>query len=46
LYLQLVYFPVEIITCFDNVLQKLYDREFVDPETDAQTITARAKKKA
>lgn len=31
LYLQLIYFPVEIITCFDKVLHDLYEKEFIEP---------------
>lgn len=29
IYCQLIYFPVEIITCFDFVIQELYQQEIV-----------------
>ena len=33
LYLQLIYYPAEIISLFDAVLKNLFGRYFVEPET-------------
>lgn len=35
IYYQFIYFPAEMISCFDFVLKSLYDKYFVEPETDA-----------
>ena len=37
LYVQLIHFPIEIITCFDDVLRDIYDKYYIEPETDDNT---------
>ena len=37
LYLRLIYFPAEMISCFDFVLRDLYSKYFVEPETEENT---------
>lgn len=42
LYLQLNYFPAEMISCFDQVIKEIYEKYFIEPETD---ITSKRYKK-
>jgi DNA replication licensing factor MCM4 len=41
LYLMFVYFPAEMISCFDAVLRELFQRFFVEPETNEATRVQR-----
>jgi DNA replication licensing factor MCM4 len=41
LYLQFVYFPAEMISCFDDVLKALFEKYFIEPETDIPTKASR-----
>lgn len=45
LYLQFVFFPAEMISCFDDVLKELYEKYFIEPETDLPTRAARKNRK-
>jgi DNA replication licensing factor MCM4 len=45
LYLQFIYYPVEMISCFDQVLKDLYENYFIANETDATTRVAKQDKK-
>ena len=46
LYLQLVYFPAEMISCFDQVIRDLYERYFIEPETNEKTKQEKTVKNA
>lgn len=45
LYLQFVFYPAEMISCFDDVVKALYEKYFVEPETDPYTRSRRQNKK-
>lgn len=45
MYHQLIYFPVEIISCFDMVLRDLYERYFMEPETNNETLDIKKKRR-
>jgi DNA replication licensing factor MCM4 len=45
LYLQFVFFPAEMISCFDDVLKALYEKYFIEPETDIPTRASRIQRK-
>lgn len=45
MYHQLIYFPVEIISCFDMVLRDLYERYFMELETNNETLDIKKKRR-
>lgn len=45
LYLQFVYFPAEMISCFDDVLKALFEKYFIEPETDVATKASRIQRR-
>ena len=45
MYHQLIYFPVEMICCFDTVLRNLYEQYFIEPETINETLAIKAKRR-
>jgi DNA replication licensing factor MCM4 len=44
LYLQFIYFPAEMISCFDEVIKHLYLRYFVEPDTVPDSRARREKR--
>lgn len=45
LYYQFIYFPAEMISCFDHVLKNMYERHYIDNEMDEQIVQERHAKK-
>jgi DNA replicative helicase MCM subunit Mcm2 (Cdc46/Mcm family) len=37
LYLQFIFFPAEMISCFDDLIKELFEKYFIEPETDPTT---------
>ena len=38
LYYQFLYFPAEMISCFDNTIKQLFEKYFIEPLTDQNAI--------
>lgn len=45
LYLQFIYYPVEMISCFDQVIKDLYEKYFIEGETNEVTRANKMEKK-
>lgn len=46
LYLQFNFFPAEMICCFDDVIKELYEKYFIEPETDPYTRSVKRNKQS
>lgn len=46
LYLQFNFFPAEMVCCFDDVIRALYEKYFIEPETDHYTRTIKKNKQS
>jgi DNA replication licensing factor MCM4 len=45
LYMQFIYYPAEMISCFDHVLKDVYDKYFIESETNEVTRSRKVEQK-